>query len=423
VSHPAGTLALTSQHRAGRVVPMEIDEWAVGQRIAGHRMRRGLTQEELAGLVGISLSMMKKIESGDRLVTKFSQLVLFAQVLRIRDLRELTGVPLPLMPGGHRGHPSADAVRTAMMDRGLAAGDPSGLDELAGAIERSWRRWQEASAFRYAVVGQDLPGLIRSVEAAVRLQRDGERRRAQREASKLYQLVRTWTKRVGEHELSFVAADRAVSFALDADDPDLAGAAAWNLAMILSAHGKTDSARAVLGRAIEELRPHLDDASSARLAVFGGLHLLGATEAARDDNGDEAQRLLAVADRLAARLGETNHFRLVFGPTNVALHRVTTAIELGRNAEALDIAERVDIDQAPAVERRLTYHLDIARSYARTHNDVAAVHMIQRAHTSSPEELRYNLLARETLRQLMRRAKPAVMPDLRPLLAAANLPD
>jgi hypothetical protein len=35
--------------------------------------------------------------------------------------------------------------------------------------------------------------------------------------------------------LSFLAADRAVSFALDADNPDLSAAAAWNLAMILSA--------------------------------------------------------------------------------------------------------------------------------------------------------------------------------------------
>jgi transcriptional regulator with XRE-family HTH domain len=177
---------------------MEIDEWAIGQRIANHRARRGLTQEELAGLVGISLSMMKKIESGDRLVTRFSQLVQFAQVLRVKDLRELTGVPLPLMPDGHRGHPSADDVRTAMMDRGLVEGDAPELGALARGIERTWQAWQEASAFRYAVVGQQLPTLIRQSEAAVRLHRDRDRRQALREASKLYQLVRTWTKRVGE---------------------------------------------------------------------------------------------------------------------------------------------------------------------------------------------------------------------------------
>src|SRR5690348_2967507 len=97
---------------------VEVDEWAIGQRIASYRVRRGLTQDELAGLAGISLSMMKKIESGDRLVTRFSQLVNFAQVLRVKDLRELTGVPLPLMPDGKRGHPRAEAVRTAVLSRG-----------------------------------------------------------------------------------------------------------------------------------------------------------------------------------------------------------------------------------------------------------------------------------------------------------------
>jgi transcriptional regulator with XRE-family HTH domain len=49
---------------------MAIDDWGIGQRIAAHRMRRGLTQDELAGLVGISLSLMKKIESGQRHVAR-----------------------------------------------------------------------------------------------------------------------------------------------------------------------------------------------------------------------------------------------------------------------------------------------------------------------------------------------------------------
>src|SRR5439155_18337212 len=117
---------------------MEIDEWAIGQRIASHRVRRGLTQEELAGLVGISLSMMKKIEAGDRLVTRFSQLVLFAQVLRIKDLRELTGVPLSLMPDGRREHPSTDAVYSTLMGRHGMGTEPPDLVELAGGIERTW---------------------------------------------------------------------------------------------------------------------------------------------------------------------------------------------------------------------------------------------------------------------------------------------
>ncbi|MFC7620477.1 helix-turn-helix domain-containing protein [Microlunatus sp. GCM10028923] len=400
---------------------MEVDEWAIGRRIASHRARRGLTQEELAGLAGISLSMMKKIESGDRLVTRFSQLVLFAQVLRVKDLQELTGVPLPMMPGGHRGHPAAEAVRRAMTVRS-AAGDPPDPDGLSRDIEQTWRAWQEPSAFRYSIVGQRLPVLVRACELALRA-RGGERRRALRQASKTYQLVRTWTKRVGEFELSLLAADRAVSAALDADDPDLAAAAAWNMAMILSAQGKTDSAREVAVRAIEDLQPHLEEPSDQRLAVLGGLHLMGAVAAARDDHADEAQRRLDLAEQLAGRVGETNHFRMVFGPMNVALHRVSVAMELGRTRQALSMAERVTIEKASAVERRLTYHLDAARGYLRKDNDFAAVHMLQRIYRESPEELRHSVQVRETLRQLQGRAKAAVLPDLQPLLTAASLPD
>ncbi|HZN74510.1 MAG TPA: helix-turn-helix domain-containing protein [Micromonosporaceae bacterium] len=400
---------------------MHVDEWAIGQRIASYRARRGLTQAELAGLVGLSVSMVKKIESGDRLVTRFSQLVLFAQALRVKDLRELTGVPLPLMPDGRLGHPAVDAVHRALMDRSPNRADAVDLDGLDHRVEYAWQVWQEPSAFRYDAVGQQLPDLIGEMQHAIRVAEPDQRRPALCMASKLYQLTRTWTKRVGEYELSLVAADRAVSCALEADDPDLAAAAAWNLAMILSAQGKTQQAIDVVRRAIAELKPRLADGTAARLAVYGGLHLVGATEAARDDNASEARRMLDIAARVADTTGETNHFRMVFGPTNVALHRVSTAAELGRTGEALDIAERIAVHRAAAVERRLTFHLDAARCYARRRDDVAAVHMIQRVYGESPEELRYSRPLRETLRQLQGRAKPALSADLRPLLDAAGL--
>jgi hypothetical protein len=214
-----------------------------------------------------------------------------------------------------------------------------------------------------------------------------------------------------------------VSCALDADDPELAGAAAWNLAMILSAQGETEQARMVVHHAIEELRPRTDRPSKATLAVFGGLHLLAATEAAREDDADKAEHLLGVASTVAAKTGETNFHRMVFGPTNVALHRISTTVELGRTAQALDIAERTAVEAAPSVERHLTYHLDLARCYMRHSNQVAAVHMLTRIHRDSTEELRFNSVSRELLRQLGGNARAAVRADLQPLLAAAGLPD
>jgi transcriptional regulator with XRE-family HTH domain len=400
---------------------VEVDEWAIGQRIASYRVRRGLTQDELAGLVGISLSMMKKIESGDRLVTRFSQLVNFAQVLRVKDLRELTGVPLPLMPDGKRGHPRAETVRTAVLSRGHGV-DFTTLEDLEAQLVRAWDTWQSPSAFRYEAVGQYLPGLVGLAQAGVNALEGYDRKAARGLASSAYQLARTWTKRVGEYELSLLVADRAVSCAFDADDPDLTGAAAWNLAMILSAQGETSQARSVVSQAIEQLGRHLDDASPARLAVFGGLHLMGATEAAREDDADGSDHLLNEAATIAARVGETNYHRMVFGPTNVALHRISTTVELGRTAQALELAERTVVAGAVSVERRLTYHLDAARCYARQKNQVAAVHMLTRVHRESPEELRFNSVARELLRQLNGTARATIRADLQPLLAAADLP-
>ena len=49
--------------------------------------------------------------------------------------------------------------------------------------------------------------------------------------------------------------------------------------------------------------------------------------------------------------------------------------------------------------------------------------MLQRVLRESPEELRYSTIARETLRQLKRRVRPAHEPELRPLLHAASLAD
>ncbi|MEV8517434.1 helix-turn-helix transcriptional regulator [Dactylosporangium sp. NPDC051484] len=400
---------------------MEIDEWAIGQRIAQYRQRRGLTQDELAGLVGISLSMMKKIEAGTRPVTRFAQLVLFAQVLRVSDLRDLTGVPMPLMPDGRRGHPSAEAVRTAVLERGHGV-EPVGMERLRRLAGRAWSTWQEPSTFRYDAVGQYLTEVISLAQAQVNASAGEERREALALASSVYQLARTWTKRVGEYDLSWVVADRAVAYALDADDPDLAGAASWNLAMILSAQGKTEQARSVVRKAMEQLVPLLsDDSAPARLAVFGGLHLLGATEAAREDDAGDAWGLLDRAAAIAARVGETNYHRMVFGPTNVALHRISTAIELGRTREALDLIERTDARNAASVERCLTFHIDAARCFARRDNPVAAVHMMGRVLRDSPDELRYNPIARETLRQLSVRSTAAIRPDLEPLLEAASL--
>jgi hypothetical protein len=212
-----------------------------------------------------------------------------------------------------------------------------------------------------------------------------------------------------------------VTCAYEADDRELSAAAAWNLSMILSAQARVDEAYEVCARALEESREWSEPTASG-LAVRGGLMLMAATLSARRDETDRTRGWLDEAEALARRTGETNHHRMAFGPTNVAVHRVSTATELGRTADALDLAMRVTINIAPTVERRLTFRLDVARCYTRCRNEIAAVHMLEGIRRESPEELRYNALARETLKELTRRRTPALATELALLLQAADLP-
>jgi hypothetical protein len=52
---------------------------------------------------------------------------------------------------------------------------------------------------------------------------------------------------------------------------------------------------------------------------------------------------LAEAERTASRIGaDRNDFDTEFGPTNVQLHRVAVAVDLGDAGEALDVAKGID---------------------------------------------------------------------------------
>lgn len=393
----------------------------VGERIAATRMRSGLSQEQLAGLCGISLSYMKRIEQGSCSVATFPLLLDLAQALKVKDLVDLTGVPLPLMPDGYRRHPATPAVRTAIASYSTPDGEPPDLDDLAARIEHAWQGWQGRSRFRFATLGEALPGLILDARRALAGYANGRRARAAREASTLYQLVRAWTKRVGEFDLSWIAAERALQYAREADDQDLASVSLWNIVAVLGSKGLTTEARSVANQAIDDLEPRLLGAPPQRLSVYGALHLLGALQAARDYDRRAADQHLDVAGRIAAQTGERNDFRTVFGPTNVSIHRALIELELGNPMTALLIAQRTQVDRAPSVERRLVHHLSMARSYTQEGQDVAAVAMLSRMERESPEEVQHSVVVREIIRELVSRETPITAPDLHPLARTAGI--
>jgi hypothetical protein len=88
----------------------------------------------------------------------------------------------------------------------------------------------------------------------------------------------------------------------------------------------------------------------------------GSVAAARADDRSSVQSFLNVADETTRPLDhDSNHLWTAFGPTNVSIHRVTTAMDLGDVQLAIDLGPRVDTSALP-IERQVRHALETARA-------------------------------------------------------------
>jgi transcriptional regulator with XRE-family HTH domain len=393
----------------------------VGERVRFYRQARRRTQAVVAGLAGVTEDYLSQIERG--LKTPSTAL--------LHRLARALGVPVSVLFGespaeaATPGHPLSAAINTALASRGTGgSGAAPDLALLRNRVEAAWASWQ-ASRHRYTQTGPLLPGLISDVETATRALRRSDNpaqpREACRIAADLYFLLRTFSKRIGRTDLSLLVADRALRAAEDADDPLRIAAARWNLGQVLLTTGEPEVSEEVTIKAAEEIRPR-SDGDHDRAALYGALWLVAAIAAARNGDGWTArERLRQHAQPAAARTGEGNVMWTVFGPVNVGLHAVSVEMETGEASEALRLADDVDASTSPSIERRVTFALDLARCYDQRHDDAGVLLYLLSAEQESPEDLRYNLLARDLVRGLLRRARPSLAPKARDLAQRIEL--
>jgi transcriptional regulator with XRE-family HTH domain len=91
------------------------DPLVFGQRLQVLRTRKGMTRDQLGGLLGKSGSWVKGIETGRLKTPKLDTILRIAELLRVRDLSDLTGdqsVHVDLFVGP--GHPRLGAVKAAV---------------------------------------------------------------------------------------------------------------------------------------------------------------------------------------------------------------------------------------------------------------------------------------------------------------------
>ena len=398
----------------------------VGERIAIYRRRRGLSQTVLAGLIGRSVSWLSQVERGTRAVDRMSVLIDLSRALKV-DIAELTGQPFALAPnGGLEPEGLADIRRVLMRYAELpSAINPSpstvsaspDLIQLRTRVETAWRLRQ---ASRYGQLGRQIANLITDAEQATQHYQGDEQRTAFALLAETYQVARAMLRKLGDAHLAWIAADRAVQAGRHADNPLLVAVGARALSQVFTETGQLDAALEISLSSAAALEPRLRQESSGpeEWSVWGALLLTAALAAARANDIGAASDYLRRAARAADQIhGDRNDLWTSFGPTNVAIHGISVAVELGDVLETIRRAEQVNTATLPAdlLERRAQVLIDLGRAYVQRRDDAAASAVFRQAEELAAEEVHYSVPVREALREMLKREHRYATPELRPL--------
>ncbi len=381
---------------------------SIGERIAILRRRRGLSQAVVAGQLGRSVQWLSNIERGVRRADRYSILVPIADVLGV-SVSGLTGDAPAESSEPSVENEAAQSVRLALSGHGFASAEPGGrvapidLDALHQRVRCAWALVHDA---RYGELGRLLPELIANCGRAAWTAQDEQRADVWRLLAELYQAVAAMMAKHGESDAAWVAADRSAFAATRAGDRLLVAAGNLRLGHAFMSAGKLGQAERAADVAVGVVEPAARAGDADAMALWGALQLVRAVAAARRGDGDAARLAMARAQDAAEQLNgyEECRFDTEFGPQNVAVHAVSVAVELGDPVEALRRWTAIDGDRLSS-ERRARLLVDVARAEAQRRKGGAAVKALEEAERLAPEMVRCHWLARETLRDLLRRER------------------
>jgi hypothetical protein len=289
------------------------------------------------------------------------------------------------------------------------AGDPA---ELEAGAERAWELTHTS---RYQELEELLPTLIAVAEVSARRLPATRRKAAFRSLALTYQATAAVMAKLREVDAGWVAGERSIAAAEQADAPLLAAAGAFRIAHAFLSGNRTKEALETARSAAAVLEPRVVDGPPELISIWGALNLAGAVAATRAALEETARECMRNAEDAARRLdADRNDYHTEFGPTNVTLHAVSIAVELGDAGEAIRRATRIDASKL-STERRARFLIDVARAYAQRRKILETVGAIEEAEALAPEQVRSHPFVREMVRDLLRGERRRVQPELRAL--------
>jgi transcriptional regulator with XRE-family HTH domain len=345
-----------------------------------------MTQQMLADRLRRSKSWVDKVERGVRSLDRYSVIQELAHVLRV-DTEVLLGQPRNTPAGTPDG---VDDIRAAFARYDTPQAPAQTTEEVRRQLGYAWLTYQHA---HYAQLVRVLPGLLDAAQAA----------QVAELLVQAYRITSSVLVKLGEADLGWLAADRAMAVA--GDDRVLAATAAVSVGQALRASGRDRLALAATLAAANRITP-MPQRPAGEWAVCGTLLIQAALAAAGCGDTRRAGELTDRAAGIAAGLrGYDDPHRTSFGPIAVELARVVVAVLRGDAAEAVrrhvTVIRREAWRRLPA-EHRGAYLVDAARAYLQVGDLRGAARALVDADSVAPAEVRCRPLARTVIAEVAR---------------------
>ncbi|WP_406253054.1 helix-turn-helix domain-containing protein [Streptomyces atratus] len=388
----------------------------LGDRLRDVRKRRGMTQQGLARESGVSVSLIRKLEQGERQD---------ARLETVRRLAASLGVPTMrlVVESAEDGANAATLDQWATVREALAAPlrDTFELDEpptVEGVRDALSAAVPLFSGDRFTELRTVLPPLLRDADTVAQLTPQGRTVRV-----RLLQLTGWLLTQTRQFE----AAERCLGTALNGSADRLQGASTVStMCWLLLRQGKLSEARELATQWADDTEPRLSRATPDELSAWGWLLLRLSAAAVRDNRTEEAEDALRLAHSAAVALGRefapSDDFLRAFGPVTVTLKRTENAMVLDRPDVVLKLAAKIPTGGfRPTSNNRNRHLLDVANAYARTRRYGQAVETLASVREAAPQWLPNQRYARDILGHIVAKRR-TLTEEMRSLADTVGLP-
>ena len=401
----------------------------LAENLARLRKANDLSQETLAERAGVGVDTVARIERGTRTTCRPATLHRLATAL---------AVPVQtLLIGDSREHPAlATRGQMVRLRQAVTSGGPvPGLSDFAENAEtvslveaerQTTAVWRLYVGGRHAELLTLLPAVLADARRLVEASgNDDDAAAGRRLLATTYRIAAGIAGRLGQDDLAWTAAERALEVARGSDDPDLQQAVALRyLAWTLVRQGRELEAERVATTAAAAIQPTMLDTDPVRTAVFGNLLFNAATAAVKTGAVERAADLLAEARSAAARtMTSVVTEAAIFSPRAVALQEVENLSRSDDPETALHHAATLPAmpGQLPAFwEAGHALHIASASVKTRRYDD--ALHHLDQAHRLAPDWATSQPLGAATMRALLDRATRRRGPRFAALANAFSAP-